>query len=66
MINKFLDCHCSLTTYLVVINLGLAMNYDTLLLICFFSVVKTENSKIQVNDKIIGGTIAANGKCGYL
>ena len=62
MINKFLDCQYSLTSLLFIINLDVAMNYDKLLLICFFTVIYAKNSKIQVNEKIIGGTIAANGK----
>ena len=62
MINKSLDCQYSLTTLLFIINLDVAMNYDQLLLICFFTVANAKNSEIQVNDKIIGGTIAANGK----
>ena len=62
MINKFLDCQYSLTSLLFIINLDLAMNYDKLLLVCFFTVANAKKSKIQVNDKIIGGTIAANGK----
>ena len=62
MINKFLDCQYSLTSLLFIINLDVAMNYDKLLLICFFTAANAKNSKSQVNDKIIGGTIAVNGK----